>query len=200
MIRRPPRSTLFPYTTLFRSIVLEQLKWALLHFDLGPGDRFFWYTSTAWMMWNVVVSALLAGATAVLYDGAPAHPEIDVQFDLAGRLGFTHLGTSAGYLSACTKAGIRPGERHDLSSLRVVGSTGSPLPTAAFRWVYDAVKADVLLGSLSGGTDVATGFIGASPVLPVTAGGLQRALPGVAPAAWGPAGGTGARGLGGSGG
>ncbi|TKJ18933.1 acetoacetyl-CoA synthetase [Blastococcus sp. CCUG 61487] len=169
-------------------ILLEQLKWGVLHFDLGPGDRFFWYTSTAWMMWNVVVSALLSGATAVLYDGAPNHPSLDAQFALAGRLGFTHLGTSAGYLTACTKAGIRPGDVHDLSALRVVGSTGSPLPTAAFRWVYDAVKADVVLSSASGGTDVCTAFIGSSPLLPVTAGELQRPLLGVAAAAWDEAG------------
>jgi acetoacetyl-CoA synthetase len=165
-------------------IVLEQLKWGSLHYDLGPGDRFFWYTSTAWMMWNTVVSALLSGATAVLYDGAPAYPEIDAQFALAARLGFTHLGTSAGYLTACTKADARPGERHDLATLRVIGSTGSPLPTAAFHWVYDAVKRDVELGSASGGTDVCTAFIGSSPLLPVTAGELQRPMLGVAAAAW----------------
>jgi acetoacetyl-CoA synthetase len=165
-------------------IVLEQRKWGSLHYDLGPGDRFFWYTSTAWMMWNTVISALLSRATAVLYDGAPAYPEIDAQFALAARLGFTHLGTSAGYLTACTKAGARPGERHDLAALRVIGSTGSPLPTAAFHWVYDAVKRDVLLGSASGGTDVCTAFIGSSPLLPVTAGELQRPLLGVAAAAW----------------
>ena len=165
-------------------IALEQRKWGMLHYDLGPGDRFFWYTSTAWMMWNVVVSALLSGATAVLYDGAPAYPEIDAQFALAARLGFTHLGTSAGYLTACMKAGARPGERYDLAPLRLLGSTGSPLPTAAFHWVYDAVKRDVVLSSASGGTDVCTAFIGSSPLLPITAGELQRPMLGVAAAAW----------------
>ncbi|HYY12541.1 MAG TPA: acetoacetate--CoA ligase, partial [Kineosporiaceae bacterium] len=165
-------------------IALEQRKWGALHYDLGPGDRFFWYTSTAWMMWNVVVSALLSGATAVLYDGAPGYPELDAQFALAGRLGFTHLGTSAGYLTACMKAQARPGQRHDLSALRLVGSTGSPLPTAAFHWVYDAVKSDVVLSSASGGTDVCTAFIGSSPLLPITAGELQRPMLAVAAAAW----------------
>jgi acetoacetyl-CoA synthetase len=165
-------------------IVLEQRKWGSLHYDLAPGDRFFWYTSTAWMMWNVVVSALLSGATAVLYDGAPSYPEIDAQFALAARLGFTHLGTSAGYLTACMKAGARPGERHDLTALRLIGSTGSPLPTAAFFWVYDAVKRDVVLSSASGGTDVCTAFIGSSPLLPVTAGELQRPMLAVAAASW----------------
>jgi acetoacetyl-CoA synthetase len=135
-------------------------------------------------MWNIATSALLLGATVVVHDGAPAYPAIDAQFALAARHRLTHLGTSAGYLTACEKAGARPGEAHDLSALRAIGSTGSPLPTSAFHWVYDAVKRDVLLGSLSGGTDVATGFIGSSPLLPVTAGELQRPMLGVAAAAW----------------
>jgi acetoacetyl-CoA synthetase len=169
-------------------VVLEQRKLAELHMDVGVGDRFFWYASTAWIMWNIATSALLSGCTLVVHDGAPAYPTPDAQFALAARTGMTYLGTSAGYLSACEKGGLRPGEQHDLSALRGVGSTGSPLPAAAFRWVYDAVADDVLLGSLSGGTDVATGFIGASPLLPVTAGELQRPLLGVAAAAWNPAG------------
>jgi acetoacetyl-CoA synthetase len=165
-------------------IVVEQRKSAGLHLDVGVGDRFFWYTSTAWIMWNISTSALLSGATVVLYDGAPAYPSAGAQFALAERAGITYLGTSAGYLTACQKAGLRPGEAYDLSALRAIGSTGSPLPPAAFRWVYDAVKDDVQLGSQSGGTDVATGFIGSSPLLPVTAGELQRPLLGVAAAAW----------------
>ncbi|MGR6966468.1 acetoacetate--CoA ligase [Geodermatophilus sp. URMC 61] len=165
-------------------IVLEQRKWGALHYDVRPGDRFYWYTSTAWMMWNVVVSALLSGATAVLHDGAPAHPDIDAQFALAARVGTTHLGTGAGYLTACQRAGTRPGDRYDLSALRVLGSTGSPLPAAAYHWVYEAVGSDLQLSSASGGTDVATGFVGSSPLLPVTAGELQRPMLGVAAAAW----------------
>ncbi|MFD2092859.1 acetoacetate--CoA ligase [Blastococcus deserti] len=165
-------------------VVLEHRKWGDLHNDLGPGDRFYWYTSTAWMMWNVVVSSLLCGATAVLHDGAPAYPEVDAQFALAARVGITQLGTSAGYLTACMKAGVRPRDRHDLSALRLLGSTGSPLPAAAYEWVYDAVADHVQLVSASGGTDVATGFIGSSPLLPVTAGELQRPMLGVAVAAW----------------
>ncbi|MDT0274605.1 acetoacetate--CoA ligase [Blastococcus goldschmidtiae] len=168
-------------------VVLEQRKLAELHMDVGVGDRFFWYASTAWIMWNIATSTLLSGCTLVVHDGAPAYPAPDAQFALAARTGITYLGTSAGYLSACEKAGLRPGRDHDLSALRGVGSTGSPLPAAAFRWVYDEVADDVLLGSLSGGTDVATGFIGASPLLPVTAGELQRPLLGVAAAAWNPA-------------
>lgn len=169
-------------------VVLEARKSAELHMDVGVGDRFFWYASTAWIMWNIATSTLLSGCTLVVHDGAPAYPGPDAQFALAARTGMTYLGTSAGYLSACEKAGLRPGRDHDLSALRGIGSTGSPLPAAAFRWVYDAVADDVLLGSLSGGTDVATGFIGSSPLLPVTAGELQRPMLGVAAAAWSPEG------------
>ncbi|WP_369139226.1 acetoacetate--CoA ligase [Modestobacter versicolor] len=165
-------------------VVLEQRKQAGLHIDVGPGDRFYWYASTAWIMWNIATSALLAGATVVVHDGAPAYPAVDAQFALAARTGITYLGTSAGYLSACEKAGVRPGEAHDLSALRAIGSTGSPLPASAYRWVHDAVRPDIPLGSLSGGTDVATGFIGSSPLLPVTAGELQRPMLGVAAASW----------------
>jgi acetoacetyl-CoA synthetase len=165
-------------------LVLEQRKQIGLHLDVGPGDRFYWYASTAWIMWNIGTSALLCGATVVVHDGAPAYPAVDAQFALAARVGTTYLGTSPGYLGACEKAGVRPGEDHDLSALRSIGVTGSPLPASTFRWVYDAVKPDVFLGSLSGGTDVATGFIGSSPLLPVTAGELQRPMLGVAAAAW----------------
>ncbi len=165
-------------------VVLEQRKSAQLHMDVGSGDRFWWYASTAWIMWNIATSALLSGCTVVVHDGAPNHPSPDVQFALAARIGVTYLGTSAGYLAACEKAGLRPGEVHDLSAVRSIGSTGSPLPTSTYRWVYDAVSSDVLLQSLSGGTDVATGFIGSSPLLPGTAGELQRPMLGVAVAAW----------------
>jgi acetoacetyl-CoA synthetase len=165
-------------------VVLEQRKQAALHMDIGVGDRFFWYASTAWIMWNISASTLLTGATVILYDGAPAYPSVDAQFALAARTGMTFLGTSPGYLGACEKAGLRPGELHDLSALRTIGATGSPLPASTFHWVYDAVRPDILLGSLSGGTDVATGFIGSSPLLPVTAGELQRPMLAVAAASW----------------
>jgi acetoacetyl-CoA synthetase len=169
-------------------VVLEQWKQLALHGDVRPGDRFYWYASTAWIMWNIATSALLVGATVVVHDGAPAYPAVDAQFALAARTGITYLGTSAGYLTACEKAGIRPGETSDLSRVRAIGSTGSPLPAGAFRWVYDAVGSDLFLGSLSGGTDVATGFIGSSLLLPVTAGELQRPMLAVAAAAWDEAG------------
>ncbi|TYP88001.1 acetoacetate--CoA ligase [Blastococcus xanthinilyticus] len=165
-------------------VVLEQRKQADLHMDIGPGDRFFWYASTAWIMWNISASALLSGATVVVYDGAPTYPAVDALFALAARTGITFFGVSPGYLGACEKAGERPGERYDLSAVRSVGVTGSPLPASTFRWVYDAVGRDVFLGSLSGGTDVATGFIGSTLLLPVTAGELQRPMLAVAAAAW----------------
>ncbi|WP_346620516.1 acetoacetate--CoA ligase [Blastococcus montanus] len=165
-------------------VVLEQRKQAALHMDIGPEDRFFWYASTAWIMWNIATSALLCGATVVVYDGAPAYPAVDALFALAARTGITYFGTSPGYLGACEKAGERPGERYDLSAVRSIGVTGSPLPASTFRWVYDAVSGEVFLGSLSGGTDVATGFIGSSLLLPVTAGELQRPMLAVAAEAW----------------
>src|SRR3954471_535687 len=165
-------------------LVLEQRKQIGLHIDVGPGDRLFWYASTAWIMWNIATSALLAGATVIVYDGAPTYPSVDAQFALAARTRMNYLGTSPGYLGACEKAGLRPGDDHDLSALRAIGVTGSPLPASTFGWVYEAVKPDVFLGSLSGGTDVATGFIGSAPLLPVTAGELQRPMLGVAAASW----------------
>jgi len=169
-------------------VVLEELKAANLHMDVGVGDRFFWYASTAWIMWNIATSALLAGSTVVVYDGAPAYPTVDAQFALAACTGITFFGTSPGYLGVCEKAGERPGERHDLSAVRSIGVTGSPLPSSTFRWVYDAVRDDIQLGSLSGGTDVATGFIGTAPLLPVTVGELQRPNLAVAAASWNEAG------------
>jgi acetoacetyl-CoA synthetase len=151
-------------------IVLEHLKVLAFHQDVGPDDVFFWYTTTGWMMWNYLVGGLLAGATVVLYDGSANHPALDALWRLIAETGVTYAGTGAPYLLACAKAGLRPGAEHDLSKLRGVGSTGSPLPPEGFRWVYDAVGSDLLLGSFSGGTDLCTGFVGPSPLLPVRAG------------------------------
>jgi acetoacetyl-CoA synthetase len=151
-------------------IVLEHLKVLSFHQDLGPDDVFFWYTTTGWMMWNYLAGGLLAGATVVLYDGSATHPAMDALWRLIAESGVTYAGTGAPYLLACAKAGLRPGAQHDLSKLRGVGSTGSPLPPEGFRWVYDAVGSDLLLGSFSGGTDLCTGFVGPSPLLPVRAG------------------------------
>ncbi len=154
-------------------IVLEHLKALALHQDLGAGDTFFWYTTTGWMMWNYLIGGLLVGATVVLYDGSAGYPSTDALWRLAGEAGVTYAGAGAPYLLACMKAGLRPAADHDLSRLRGVGSTGSPLPPEGFRWVYDAVatgNSDLILGSFSGGTDLCTGFVGPCPLLPVRAG------------------------------
>ncbi len=158
-------------------IALEHLKMLALHHDLGPGDRFFWFTTTGWMMWNFLVSAPAVGAAVVLFDGDPAAPDLAALWRLAGAAGVTAFGTSAPFLLACRKAGVRPREVADLSALRELGSTGAPLPAEGFRWVYDALGPDVHLASLSGGTDVCTGFVGGSRLLPVWEGEIScRAL------------------------
>jgi acetoacetyl-CoA synthetase len=151
-------------------VVLEHLKALSFHQDVRPGDVFTWYTTTGWMMWNYLASGLLAGATIVLYDGSATYPGTDRLWRLAADHGVTYLGVGAPYLVACMKAGLRPGADADLSALRGIGSTGSPLPPEAFGWVYQQVKDDVLLGSFSGGTDLCTGFVGPCPLLPVRAG------------------------------
>ncbi len=151
-------------------IVLEHLKALALHQDLGRGDVFFWYTTTGWMMWNYQVGGLLVGATVVLYDGSATHPDTGALWRVAARAGATYFGTGAPYLLACAKAGLAPGSQAGLSALRGVGSTGSPLPPEGFRWVYEQVGRDLLLGSFSGGTDLCTGFVGPCPLLPVRSG------------------------------
>jgi len=151
-------------------IVLEHLKAQAFHQDLRPGDVFTWYTTTGWMMWNYLAGGLLAGLTIVLYDGSATYPATDRLWRLAAEHGVTYLGVGAPYLVACMKAGLRPGDEVDLSALRAIGSTGSPLPPEAFGWVYDRVSKDLLLGSFSGGTDLCTGFVGPCPLLPVRAG------------------------------
>ncbi|UGQ10758.1 acetoacetate--CoA ligase [Yinghuangia sp. ASG 101] len=165
-------------------ILLEHLKHNGLHLDLGPGDRFFWYTSTGWMMWNLLIGGLLVGSAIVLYDGSPAFPDPDTQWTVAERTGTTVFGTSAAYLMGCRKHGLRPRETHDLSRLRCVGTTGSPLPPDGFRWVYEDALPDVWLASVSGGTDVCSGFLGGVPTLPVYSGELQARLLGCAVYAW----------------
>ena len=158
-------------------ILIEHLKKTVLHMDLGPGDRFFWFTTTGWMMWNMVVGGLLSGATALLYDGNPGYPDMNVLWEFAQKTGMTCFGTSASYLTACMKAEIEPGRDFDLSALRAVGSTGSPLPPEGFEWAYEHIKEDLWLFSTSGGTDLCTAFVGGVPLLPVRAGELQaRAL------------------------
>ncbi len=151
-------------------VVLEHLKALSFHQDLRPGDVFTWYTTTGWMMWNYLAGGLLAGVTIVLYDGSATYPGTDRLWRLAAEHGVSYLGVGAPYLVACMKAGLHPGQEADLGALRAIGSTGSPLPPEAFGWVYQQVKRDLLLGSFSGGTDLCTGFVGPSPLLPVRAG------------------------------
>ena len=167
-------------------ILLEHLKKVRLHIDLRPGDRFFWFTTTGWMMWNLLVGGLLAGATAVLYDGSPAEPDMNRLWKLAEETGMTHFGTSAGYLTGCMKAELEPGRDFDLSALKGVGSTGSPLPPEGFGWVYGHVKEPLWLYSTSGGTDLCTAFVGGVPLLPVRAGELQARSLGAAVHAFDP--------------
>jgi acetoacetyl-CoA synthetase len=165
-------------------ILLEQLKKDHLHLDLHPGDRMFWYTTTAWMMWNFLVGCLLSDAAIVLYDGSPLHPDANALWALAERTGMTCLGTSAGFITNAAKEATPPGERFDLAALRAIGSTGSPLPPEGFDWVYEAVKQDIWLYSTSGGTDVCTAFVGGCPTLPVYAGEIQCRALGCAVEAW----------------
>jgi acetoacetyl-CoA synthetase len=165
-------------------ILLEHLKQTGLHLDLGPGDRFFWYTSTGWMMWNFLVSGLLAGATVVLYDGSPGHPTTDAQWRIAEQTRTTVFGTSAAYVIACRKAEVHPGRDLDLASVRCVATTGSPLPPDGFRWLHDEVAEDLWIASVSGGTDVCSCFAGGVPTLPVYIGELQAPCLGTDLQAW----------------
>jgi acetoacetyl-CoA synthetase len=164
-------------------ILLEQLK-KRLHLDLRRGDRMFWFTTTGWMMWNFLVGCLLSESAIVLYDGSPAHPDLGALWSLAERTGMTCMGVSAGLLASCEKAGVEPGRDYDLSALRAIGSTGSPLAPESFRWVYEHVKDDVWLFSTSGGTDVCTAFVAGCPLLPVYEGELQCRALGSAVEAW----------------
>jgi acetoacetyl-CoA synthetase len=164
-------------------ILLEQLK-KRMHLDLRAGDRMFWFTTTGWMMWNFLVGCLLSDAAIVLYDGSPAHPDLGLLWEIAQRTGMTCMGLSAGLLASMEKAGVEPAGDYDLSALRAIGSTGSPLAPESFRWVYERVKGDVWLFSTSGGTDVCTAFVAGCPLLPVFEGELQCRALGCAVEAW----------------
>jgi acetoacetyl-CoA synthetase len=167
-------------------ITLEHLKVLALHQDLGPGDHFAWFSTTGWMMWNYLVSGLLVGATVVLFDGDPGHPDLLTLWRLAAETGCDVFGASAPFLMSCRKQGLVPREEVDLSRLRCVGSTGAPLPPDGFRWVHDAVGAGVQVSSISGGTDVCTAFLGMVPVLPVRAGEITTRYLGCAVEAFDP--------------
>lgn len=160
-------------------ILLEHLKTIALHLDLSERDRFLMITNTTWMVWNVLVSTLLVGATAVLYDGSPTYPEHDVMWRIAAEHGVTAMGVGAAYLHACAKAQLRPADAYDLKALRTLLSTGSPLSDAGFDWVTEALGEHVWINSTSGGTDVCTSLVGGCPALPVRRGRLQSKLLGV---------------------
>ena len=158
-------------------ILLEHLKYMAFHNDVHDGERYFWFTTTGWMMWNFLQSALLVGASIVLYDGSPTYPKFDALWEFSETLKVNHFGTSAPYLVANMKKNINPQTNHNLSTIRSISSTGAPLPSEAFDYVYNTVKSDVWLASMAGGTDVCTAFVGGIPTYAVYSGEIQcRAL------------------------
>ena len=158
-------------------VLLEHLKYMKFHNDVKPGENFFWFTTTGWMMWNFLQASLLAGATAVLYDGSPAYPDLEILWKITEDLPIHHFGTSAPYLTALMKKDLKIKDKYNLSSLRSIGSTGAPLPPEVFEWIYEAIKEDIWLCSMSGGTDVCTAFVGGNPFSKVIRGRIQsRAL------------------------
>ncbi|WP_067674481.1 acetoacetate--CoA ligase [Nocardia miyunensis] len=165
-------------------IVLEHLKALGLQNDLGPGDRFFWFTTTGWMMWNFLVGGLLVGATVVLFDGNPGYPDLDALWALASRHEVNVFGVSAPFIQSCLKAGLRPGTSYDLSGMRALGSTGAPLSPEGFRWIADAVGDRIQICSVSGGTDVCTAFLCSAPTVPVWEGELSVAALGADVRSW----------------
>ncbi|ADP80602.1 acetoacetate--CoA ligase [Pseudofrankia inefficax] len=165
-------------------ILVEHLKCLGLHWDLRPGDRLLWFTTTAWMMWNIGVSSLAVGASLVMVDGNPLYPDLREQWRLVERTGATLMGASPGYLMACRREGLRPAAEFDLSRLRQLGVAGSPFPAEGFRWVHEQLGDRVLLNVGSGGTDVCTGLVQAAPPQPVWAGEMSGASLGVAAAAF----------------
>lgn len=154
-------------------ILLEHLKLIGIHYNLKPGDRFFWYTTTGWMMWNVLVSSIGLGGTAMLFDGSPNFPDVNSLWKFADEQRISFFGTSAPYLTNLMKQKVRVMDHYPLKHLYAIGSTGSPLPPDTFRYVYDSIKNDVWLASISGGTDVCTAFLGGCVCSPVYAGELQ---------------------------
>jgi acetoacetyl-CoA synthetase len=154
-------------------VLLQHLKEHQLHGDVRPGDRLFYFTTCGWMMWNWLMSGLASGATLLLYDGSPFADRGKVLFDFAEAEGMTHFGTSAKFIDAAAKMGLHPNQTHKLDALRAVFSTGSPLSPEGFDWVYREIKSDLLLASISGGTDIISCFVLGNPVLPVWRGEIQ---------------------------
>ena len=164
--------------------LLQHLKEHRLHFDIRRDDRAFWFTTCGWMMWNWLISTLACEARLLLYDGSPFYPDANALFEFAQDTRMTHMGLSAKFIQACEKAGARPIRKHDLGALRVIGSTGSTLLPEGFDYVYDNIKKDVCLSSVSGGTDILSCFVGGSPTLPVRRGEIQAKTLGMAVEVW----------------
>jgi acetoacetyl-CoA synthetase len=160
--------------------LLEGVKGHALQLDIGPDDRFHWYSTTGWIMWNSQITGLLVGATICIYDGNPGYPDLGTLWKFAARAGVTFFGAGAAFYGLCMKAGIEPAQIADLHRVRSVGATGSPLAEEAYEWIYRHVGHDVLLAAISGGTDVAAAFVGASPLLPLYSGEMQCRALGVA--------------------
>jgi len=156
-------------------LLLEHIKETVFHNDIKPGDRFFFFFCTGWMMWNYLVGALLAKATIILYNGSPGYPDLNCLFELAETSSATYFGTSAAFITACLKAGIHPNQHYDLRQIHCVGSTGSPLTVEGFQWVYENINHHLALESLSGGTDLCTPIVGGVPTQPIYAGEIQGA-------------------------
>ncbi len=169
-------------------IVLEHLKSLRLQWDIGPGDRFLWFTTTGWMMWNFLVGGLLAGATVILYDGSPAYPDLLALWRIVERHRVTVFGLSAAFVTACHKAGAEPGTATDLTTLKTLGSTGSPLDDNGFDWLAEQVGTQVPIVSFSGGTDLCTGIVGGAPTVPVWRGEISCRALGARVESWSPTG------------
>ena len=165
-------------------IVLEHLRSLRLQMDLGPDQRFFWFTTTGWMMWNLLISGLLVGSTVVLFDGNPGYPDMGTLWRLAEKHRVAYFGVSASYVRASMKAGLRPRDNFDLSALRAIGSTGSPLSVEGFRWIKDAIGEHLQICSISGGTDLCTAFLCAAPTVRVWLGEISCAALGAAAVAY----------------
>ena len=169
-------------------IVVEHVKMAALHLDLGPEDRFHWFSSSGWIMWNCQISGLLLGSTICIYDGNPGWPDWNALWRFVGETGVTFFGAGAAFFMSCLKAHVEPNQVADLSRLRAVGSTGSPLPPEGYQWIYDHVRQDIWLNPISGGTDFAGCFVGGVPTLPVYLGEMQCRCLGARVEAWDEAG------------
>jgi acetoacetyl-CoA synthetase len=168
--------------------LLQHLKEHKLQTDVRPGDRAFYFTTCGWMMWNWLVSGLAAEATLLLYDGSPFHPDGNILFDYADAEGMTLFGTSAKYIDALNKGGMDPKSTHDLSTVRTMTSTGSPLVPEGFDYVYEHIKEDIQLASISGGTDIVSCFVLGNPIGPVWRGEIQKRGLGMAVEVWNEAG------------